>query len=172
MDNQSESKKQKGKMFLVLLSILSLLLLISVLWMGITSKRMEPYLIVLKRGEPAVATLMAALKEKGISSCSLSGLGALENPEISYYDLEGQKYIPHTFEGVFEVASLNGNVSELNGTLAPHIHIVLGGSEYQAIAGHLNEGTVGGTLEVTVIPFRKSYKREKDASTGLNLISQ
>lgn len=156
------------KTALILLSIVLLLFIFNNLRLGARVKRLEPYLIVLKKGQPVVSSLLEILKKQGISSCSLSGLGAVENPTIAYYNLEEKQYIPHTFEGIFEVASLNGNVSKIDDSLALHIHLVLGNDHYETIAGHLNEAIVGGTLEITVIPFSKDYKRQHDPETGLN----
>lgn len=156
-----------GKMAIFLILAL---LLAGNFWWTARLKQREPFLLVLKRGEPVVATLVRALQEKGIASGSISGLGALENPEISYYELEEKRYVSRSFPGVFEVASLNGNISELEQNLALHMHVVLGDSQYRAIAGHLQDATVGGTLEITVIPFARRFVREKDPETGLNTI--
>jgi len=119
-----------------------------------------------------------------------TGLGALENPEIAYYDLKkprrtigkydkevgvptealGGKYFTKKLKGKFEVASLIGNLALLHKKSVVHIHVVLGDKQYRAYAGHLVSGIVGGTLEVHLETGLR-LMRKQNKSTGLSLLN-
>lgn len=115
--------------------------------------------------------ILKHMNDSKLFSASLSGLGAIEDPELAYYNMETKKYETKKFPGIFEIASLNGNISFSEGKLFPHIHVVIGNNQYQAFAGHLMRGIVGATLEITVVPLHRLLYRKFDPEIGLNLIS-
>ena len=124
------------------------------------------YILVLQKGEKLVDTLSGVCADKNIKAGYLSGLGAVTEAELGFYDLDAKKYHWKMFNGLFEITNLNGTVSYT--TL--HIHITLAGKDYQAIGGHLKEATVGGTCEVYIQVFEDSFVRKFDSTTGLNLL--
>ncbi|MCH9613330.1 MAG: hypothetical protein SP1CHLAM54_03290 [Chlamydiia bacterium] len=132
----------------------------------------KPYLLVLKRGDNVLERITKHLEDEGLDCCSVSGLGAIENPKIAYYNLKLKRYLPRTFEGMYELASLNGNFIPADGHIVPHVHVVIGNEKYQTFAGHLMGGTVGATLELTIVPLKDDYERVEDKAIGLKLIQE
>ena len=69
-----------------------------------------------------------------------------------------------------EVASLMGDVAELDGKPALHLHIVVGKCDGQAMAGHLGEAHVRPTLEVIVTESPAHLRKRYDPASNLALI--
>jgi len=127
------------------------------------------WLVRIERGEEIVESITKFLNEQNIRAGSISGIGAASKVTLRYYSMVDKQYHGKTFEGEFEIASMNGNVSVMNGKIWPHIHIVLGDIEYQCFGGHLESGIVGVTCEVVIDPLNAELVRFADDDTGLNL---
>ena len=132
--------------------------------------------LIFKRGQDFLEELKKILKAEEIGGRLpvgrqgfFYGLGALNNAELAFYDLENKRYLNQKFEdGPYEVLSLSGNVAEKEGDLAVHCHVVLGKKDFSTFGGHLVNAEVGGTLELFFEPF-SGLKRKLDKATGLYL---
>ncbi|MFC7044051.1 PPC domain-containing DNA-binding protein [Halobacteriaceae archaeon GCM10025711] len=80
--------------------------------------------------------------DEGIDAGFFFGLGAVQDAEVWFYDQDDQEYEPVEFDEPLEVAACVGNVSFLDGDRFAHTHAVLSRHSGQALAGHLNAGTV------------------------------
>lgn len=129
-------------------------------------------IITFEKGEHYRESFKEFLKETGIESAFFSGVGAFLEAELAYYDLESQEYISKKFDdGPYEVSNLTGNISTKDDEVVIHNHVTLGDEDYNAIAGHLNSGIVGGTLEVYLkIIDGDALNRESDEETSLDLL--
>jgi len=78
------------------------------------------------------------------------------------------EYQSVTFDEPLEVAACVGNVSRLDGELFAHTHAVLSRPNGQALAGHLNAGTVFAG-ELYFRAFEQPLTRERDEDTELDL---
>ena len=150
----------------------SVLSLIIIFLFSIVYAAEEPFLLVLKKGAPIKEAIIEELSKKDIESASFSAIGAIENPEIAYYNLETKKFESTTYLGIYEVASLDGNLVEQDGKPFIHAHIVIGDRIHGARAGHLMGGSVGVTLEALVTPLEQKWERVKDSTTGLGLLQE
>jgi len=97
-----------------------------------------------------------------------SALGSVEDAEIWFYDQDDKEYQSVTFDEPLEVAACVGNVSRLDGELFAHTHAVLSRRNGQALAGHLNAGTVFAG-ECYFRAFEQPLVRERDEQTELDL---
>ena len=97
-----------------------------------------------------------------------SALGSVEDCEIWFYDQEEMEYQSVSFDEPLEVAACVGNVSLLDGELFAHTHAVLSRPNGQALAGHLDSGTVFAG-EVYFRAFEEPLVRQRDAPTELDL---
>lgn len=127
------------------------------------------HFLVLKKGEELVSCLTDFLREKNITAGSISGLGAIENVDIAYYDLPTQTYQRKIFADVYELLSATGNAALLDGKHFPHVHVVIGDRDYKTYGGHLFSATVAATVELSIIQMPFSVKRAHDEETGLKL---
>lgn len=129
-----------------------------------------PFLVVIKKGQPLIETLTQCLTDAHVESASFHGLGALKDPTIAYYDLVHKKFVDKKFIGIYELVSLNGNLTNTQDQKTLHIHVGLGDEEYHMLAGHLKSAEVGVTAEISVTPYTGKIERKYDIETGLNLI--
>lgn len=129
-------------------------------------------IIIFEKGEHYEESFKEFLEETGIESAFFSGIGGFLEAELAYYNLEKEEYITKNFDdGPYEVTNLTGNISTKDDEVVIHNHVTLGDKDYNAIAGHLNTGVVGGTLEIYLkIIDGDALKRGKDDETGLDLL--
>jgi len=106
--------------------------------------------------------------EVGMAAGFFFGLGAVTDAEVWFYDQEAGEYRSVDFDEELEVAACVGNVARLDGERFAHTHAVLSRASGQALAGHLNAGTVFAG-ELYVRAFDEPLERAHDATTDLDL---
>jgi predicted DNA-binding protein with PD1-like motif len=130
------------------------------------------FVIKLSRGEELMSTLTSFCETRGIQSGVFSGIGAVEHVTIGYYDLNTREYFFREEKGVFEVASMQGNVALVDSAPFIHAHAVLSRCDesLECIGAHIKEATVAVTLEIFLTPFDVVLRREMDETIGLKLL--
>lgn len=106
--------------------------------------------------------------EQEVDAGFFYALGAVQDAELWFYDQRSREYDAVTFEEPLEVAACMGNVSWLGAERFAHTHAVLSRPSGQAIAGHLNSGTVFAG-ECYLRELEGELVREPDETTGLDL---
>ena len=130
-------------------------------------------LIKLERGEELIATLTGLCVEENIQNAVFSGIGAVERVKIGYYDLAKREYFFRSEPGVFEVASMQGNVALVDGKPFIHAHAVLSRCDetLECIGAHIKEAYVAVTLEIFLAELDSAVERKLDETIGLKLLS-
>ncbi|MDB5735556.1 MAG: hypothetical protein JWP16_2326 [Alphaproteobacteria bacterium] len=129
------------------------------------------WLAVLEQGEEAKVSLLALAKKDGIENASFVALGAFEKAVIAYFNWETKKYQNIPVDEQVEVISLIGDiVPDEKGAASLHAHTVLGRSDGSTRGGHLIEGHVRPTLEITVTEIAAHLTRRKHPDLGVALI--
>ena len=129
------------------------------------------WIVVLEMGEEAKAQLLVLAKQEGIENASFVALGAFEKAVIAYFDWQTKKYQNIPVDEQVEVITLVGDiVPDDKGKASLHAHTVLGRSDGSTRGGHLIEGHVRPTLEVTVTELPAHLKRHKHPELGVALI--
>ena len=136
----------------------------------ITKKSGNNLVIRIDKGEEVISCLKKACEENGIKAGSLTGIGALSKAEVGLIDLKTKQYKTKKFEGIYEVVSLTGNVTIMDGQVRLHLHIALGDEDLNLIGGHLFSGEVGVTCEVIITKLDMNIGRKLDAELGVNLL--
>ena len=129
-----------------------------------------PFMLVLRRGEDVVDSIIKCAEAIKLTSATFSGIGALENPTLGFYNLQAKEYQYKKFDGFYELVSLTGNITKHNGQYITHIHVVLSNAEYETIAGHLKSTKVGVTAEINMIPFKYVVNRKLNQDFNAYLI--
>ena len=88
--------------------------------------------------------------------------------EIGFFVRGTREYIRRTFTGEYEIGSLTGNFSELDGKPYPHCHVLIAGDDFVGYTGHLFKGVVSVTCEVQVITDPGVLKRVRRPELGFN----
>lgn len=129
------------------------------------------FCVRLERGDEVIASLTAFATEHGIHAGSMSGIGAVMDTELGFYELETQTYHRKTFAEDHELLSLIGNFSRVDGAPFVHAHVTLGGSDFRVVGGHLFKAVVAVTVELVVRPLEGAVDRSLDEACGLKLWS-
>ena len=129
------------------------------------------YVIRLYKGEEIVQSLTSFVRDNKISYCTLSGIGACTNANLSYYSMTELVYMKKDFNNYYEIISLQGNIVSNENQTVVHAHILLSDDEFKCFGGHLNKATVTATCEINLFISKEKIKREIDSDSGLNLLS-
>lgn len=121
----------------------------------------------LNKGDELIKGLTDVLKENKITSGIVSGIGAVSQARIGFFNAQTKKYEEITLNDNLEIVSLNGNVSMKDGEIFAHMHVVFSGKDFKAFGGHLFDAVVYA-FEFNVLPLEGApYARKYDDDTGL-----
>lgn len=130
----------------------------------------KPFILALKLGENLFDAILRCADAANLKSATISGLGALDDVTVAYYNLDTKQYQTKLFTGMYELISLNGNITLVEGKRFIHIHAALGTENYDVVGGHIMSATVGPSAEISIIPLASAIHREYDSETGLKLM--
>lgn len=131
------------------------------------------YFLVFERGEDFLPLLTQFCAETEVHWGQFQAIGALEDVEIGYYDLATRQYVFRQEEGPFEVASMDGNIAEIDEEPIVHVHAALSRCDesLETIGGHVRKARVALSLEVPLWLISQPLMRSFDDETGLNLLN-
>lgn len=129
----------------------------------------DTYVVRLQRGEEVLACLRELCEKESISLGTVSAIGAVNHVVVGVYRVDEQKYVANTFDGVMELTSLMGNITEKDGEPYLHLHATFRDLTGKVIGGHLNEAVVSATCELFVRKVEGHVGRRLDPETGLNI---
>ena len=129
------------------------------------------FLLVMDKGDEAVAEITGFAQANGIVAASLTAIGACQSAILAYFDPEFGDYRHQQFDQQMELASFLGDIADDDGKPALHAHVVLGCADYSARAGHLEALHVFPTMEVVLAESPAHLRKRLDKQTGLTLIS-
>ncbi|WP_062551724.1 PPC domain-containing DNA-binding protein [Peptoniphilus phoceensis] len=109
-----------------------------------------------------------ALKEN-IKLASVYGLGATDDFTIGIFSVSKKDYKERNFKGEFEILSIIGSISTLDGEYYPHIHISASNGDGNVFGGHMKSAKISVTCELTINIIDGIVDRQKDPKTGINI---
>jgi uncharacterized protein len=129
------------------------------------------FVLILDPGEEAFATISRFAAQEGLNAASLTALGAFSKATVGWFDLAAKSYKKIPVEQQCGVLSALGDIAEGDdGKPSLHLHVVLGMSDGSTRGGHLIEGVVRPTLEVTLIETPAHLRRKQRPDLGIALI--
>lgn len=135
-----------------------------------TKKIADGFVVRLDKGEEVVDSLLKFARQEKIAAGSVSGIGAVTNVTLGYFDRERREYLQKRFDEVYELVSLQGSVATIDEEPILHLHIIISDRDYSLRAGHLFSAEVAVTGEVFVRSYSEPLWRKKDPEFGLNLL--
>ncbi|MBP3284499.1 MAG: DNA-binding protein [Clostridia bacterium] len=127
------------------------------------------YVVRLNRGEEVVASLLKFAEEEKVVLANISGIGAGDFVKFGLFDVKEKQYHSNELKVPFEIASLMGTFSEMNGKPYLHLHISVGVEDGHIFGGHLNECKISATCEIVVDVIEGKVGRKVSEEVGLNL---
>lgn len=109
-----------------------------------------------------------ALKEN-IKLASVYGLGATDDFTIGIFSVSKKDYKERNFKGEFEILSIIGSISTLDGEYYPHLHISASNGDGNVFGGHMKSARISVTCELTINIIDGIVDRQKDPETGINI---
>jgi predicted DNA-binding protein with PD1-like motif len=121
------------------------------------------------KGEEILEQLQKVAEAEGILLAEISALGAVNDFTVGVYNTAEKKYYANHFEGAFEIVSLTGTVSTMNGAYYAHLHMSAGNDKGEVFGGHLNRALISATCEMVIRVIDGQIDRYHDEEIGLNL---
>ena len=121
------------------------------------------------RGEEIQESLKALALKENVKLASVSALGAVDDFTVGVYRVGEKKYYANHFEGAFEIVSLTGTISTMNGEYYAHLHMSAGNDRGEVFGGHLNRAVISATCELVIDVIDGVVERRADPEVGLNL---
>jgi predicted DNA-binding protein with PD1-like motif len=127
--------------------------------------------LVLDTGDEFVSGLTRWAGEQRLGGSSFTGIGALSEATLGYYDLKSQEYVEIPVDEQVELLVLAGDVTlDGQGGWKVHGHAVCGRRDGSTVGGHVLRAVVRPTLELVVTTTPTHLRRRHDAASGLALI--
>ncbi|TJV02682.1 MAG: DNA-binding protein [Mesorhizobium sp.] len=129
------------------------------------------FVVVLDPGEEAFTALTEFAADQKVDGASLTAIGAFETATVGWFDPDAKTYRKIPIDEQCEVLSAIGDVAlGDDGKPSLHVHAVLGLSDGTTRGGHLLDGIVRPTLEVTLVEAPGHLRRSKRPGLGVALI--
>ncbi|MBI9088925.1 MAG: DNA-binding protein [Desulfobacterium sp.] len=130
----------------------------------------KTYVVRIDRGEEILSQVKQVCEAEKITLGKISGLGAVNKAVVGLFETATQEYRSTVMTGDFEITSLTGNITTMEGEVYLHVHANLAGADNSTFGGHLNEAVVSATCELILQAFEGQVNRAFDETIGLNLL--
>lgn len=124
--------------------------------------RMDP-------GDEVVEIVKKVCLAENVKLAMINALGAIDYFEVGAYSVPEKKYYKNEYKGEFEIVSLHGNITTLNGEFYSHMHMCAADKTGKTYGGHLNKAIISATCEMFITIINGKVDREKSDKTGLNI---
>lgn len=127
-------------------------------------------LLRLDPGEEICKSLLSVAEQEDIRFAAVSGLGAVNEFTTGVFDTIEKKYYSNSFSGPFEITSLTGTLTRMDGKPYLHVHMSAGNAQGQVYGGHLNRAVISATAEIILRILPGNTDRRFSEDVGLNLL--
>lgn len=126
------------------------------------------YIVSVKNKSSILEALTDFVKNQKIQSGEVTGIGAVSEATLRFFQPSTKQYVDKTFHEQMEVSNISGNISQAEGQPLLHLHITLGREDYTALAGHLLDAKIRGAGEFIFYPLDAKMIKAKDEEAGIN----
>jgi len=85
------------------------------------------------------------------SAAIVSGVGMLNGACLGFFSATENKYHETAFEGIYDLSSVHGNITKMNGKPHPHIHMTFNDSKHVTYSGHVTSAICHLTMELWLL---------------------
>ena len=132
---------------------------------------MKSFVLRLEKGDELVSKIVEFCEKKEIKAAWFSGIGAASFAELAIYHLDNKQYFRIDIDGPLEIASLTGNVAQMDNKPIIHCHAVLADRDFNVKAGHVDKLIISATCEIHLREIRIELVRKFNEEIGLNLLN-
>ena len=119
--------------------------------------------------EEIIQQLRAVAEKENITLASVEALGAVNDFTVGVFNTVEKKYYSNRFQGAYEIVSLTGTISTMDGEFYLHLHMSAGDGNGAVFGGHLNRANVSATCEMVIRVIPGEVDRAFSQEIGLNL---
>lgn len=117
--------------------------------------------------EEILETIEKICAKENIVTGHFQGIGACDMVVLSTYSPQTRAFQEHRFCGMFDIASLMGNITQAqHGEISLHAHAVFSylneNNQLATIAGHLRQAVVNYTGEIIISPASETIGHRSD----------
>lgn len=121
------------------------------------------------KGEEIVSTIKTVCEKEEVKLGTFTGIGAVGEITLGVFRTDTKEYIKTDLSGTFEITSLLGNISTMNGDVYIHPHVTVSDESLMVKGGHLNRAIVSATCEISIKIAEGQAERRFSEEIGLNL---
>tara|TARA_Y100000590_G_C15115905_1_gene786746 strand:- start:107 stop:532 length:426 start_codon:yes stop_codon:yes gene_type:complete len=121
------------------------------------------------KNEYVNASLLKVCKQNNAKFAWISGIGAIFDIEVGYFDIGTKDYKRKIFSEDFELVSLSGNMTYKDGEPFIHTHIAFSDSKFNVFGGHLFDCKISAAGEFVITIDDEKISRTYNEDIGLSL---
>ena len=138
--------------------------------MKIILEEKNRYILRFDKKEEVISELLKFCALKKINAGFFSGLGAIQETDLAWYDVDEKTYKEKTFNEKMEILNFIGNIAVMKGKTVIHCHGTFGSKDMETFGGHVKKIVVAATCEILLESFDGKIEREYSNEIGLNLL--
>ena len=123
----------------------------------------DRWLLRFEKGEEVIDGLRRFVRLAGIPGGVLSGIGAVDEMTVAFWDTVEKKYRDYLHRGLIEITSLTGNVAWMGVEPIVHVHVNAHHETEGGFGGHLVSARVSATLEVSLDAYPRRVDRRPES---------
>ncbi len=129
----------------------------------------DTLIVRLDKNEKIVEQVRVLAEKEKIRLATVEALGAVDDFTVGVFFTNEKKYYSNRFQGAYEIVSLTGTISTMDGHFYQHLHMSAGDAKGNVKGGHLNSANVSATCEMVIRIIDGEVDRYHDEEIGLNL---
>lgn len=129
----------------------------------------DTLIVRLDKNEEIVEQVRVLAEKEKIRLATVEALGAVDDFTVGVFFTNEKKYYSNRFQGGYEIVSLTGTISTMDGHFYQHLHMSAGDAKGNVKGGHLNSANVSATCEMVIRIIDGEVDRYHDEEIGLNL---
>lgn len=126
-------------------------------------------IVRLDHDEEVCEQLRIVAEDENITLADISGIGSLSLVKAGVFTPLTKEYHENEMYGVFEMISLSGTITTMNGRPYVHAHIAAGDGAGHVFGGHLTRAVVSATAEIVIRCMNGTVERVHSEDEGLNI---
>jgi uncharacterized protein len=105
----------------------------------------------LEPGEMIISSLKDVARRRNLRvGAIISGVGMLNGIELGFFNSENEDYDRFRMTGIFDLSSIQGNITWRDGEPVPHVHMTFNDADMKTFSGHVMEAETHITMEVFI----------------------
>lgn len=129
----------------------------------------DTLIVRLDKNEEIVEQVRVLAEKEKIRLATVEALGAVDDFTVGVFFTNEKKYYSNRFQGAYEIVSLTGTISTMDGHFYQHLHMSAGDAKGNVKGGHLHSANVSATCEMVIRIIDGEVDRYHDEEIGLNL---